>query len=235
MKSFSKKKKVLDQCNYGPFSNCSLTWNIRWSNLSMLGLFYSDYTWALSGTRFWPRFLHSPKMNLDYDSSSMLFDFFFPFVLLEQGKKNPTSAEYGGWGMGGGSVTSFTDNIFLHFNRNTVWQRRGLSSLWECVYLGLVTVWNHCIFGLLIWQTLLLLHTSSFPMHRLSLGNFSEGIISICSCFILFRTAGGSHQSVNPTLNGKDVQTMQWERRKIIDLVVGRSNKNNNTKIQWES
>lgn len=136
---------------------------------------------------------------------------------------------------GGGRVTSFTDNIFLHFNRNTVWQRRGLYSLWECGYLGLVTVWNLCIFGLPIWQPLLLLQTSSFPMYRLSLGNFSEGIISVCSCFILFRTAGGSHQSMNPTLNGKDVQMMQWERRKIIDLVVGRSNKNNNTKIQQES
>lgn len=138
MKSFSKKKKVLRQCNYGAFSNCSLTWNIRWSNLSMLGLFYSDYTRALSGTRFWLRFLHSPKMNLGYDSSSVLFfDFFFPFVLLEQGKKNPTCAKYGGWGGGGGAGWLHSLITFSYISTGTLCGKEG-----DCILSGNVVTWG---------------------------------------------------------------------------------------------
>lgn len=138
----------------------------------------------------------------------------------------------GGWG---GAAWLHSLIIFSYISTGTLCGKEG-----DCLLSGNVFTWGWWLSEttayLVSWSGKLFcfctLHLS--PCIGCLWGIFLK-VSSAFARFILFRTAGGSHQSVNPTLNGKDVQMMQWERRKIIDLVVGRSNKNNNTKIQWES
>lgn len=87
------EKFVFGYWNYGSFSKCSLTWNIKWSALGILGPFYSDYTVEPSGTRFWPGFLPSPELTLGCNSSPVLvfFDFLLFFLLLRPGMQDLTS------------------------------------------------------------------------------------------------------------------------------------------------